>query len=199
MEHKQPTNCLNASIIIRPGTNIMSSLAMPNRTIIRVILVPLLILSVPFIAMQYSNEVAWDMFDFLIAGCLLFGACFSIETLIRKTNNMAYKIAISLTVLTSLLLIWVNLAVGIIGNENNPANLMFIVVIAIAVVGSIYARFKPKGMAYTLLAVAITQITVAITTYLMGQGSILLITAVFTVLWLTTAWLFHRCRNSIGT
>ena len=49
-------------------------------------------------------------------------------------------------------LVWVNGAVGIIGNEENQANLLFFGVLAVAVVGSLIARFRAKGMALTFYA-----------------------------------------------
>jgi hypothetical protein len=45
-----------------------------------------------------------------------------------------------------------NLAVGIIGSEDNPANLMYGGVLAVGIIGAIIARFEPHGMARALVA-----------------------------------------------
>jgi hypothetical protein len=43
------------------------------------------------------------------------------------------------------ILIWMNLAVGIIGSEDNPANLMYGGVLAVAIVGAFMVRFRPMA------------------------------------------------------
>ena len=44
-----------------------------------------------------------------------------------------------------LLLIWMNLAVVLIGSENNPANLLYLGVLCIAILGAFIARLQPRG------------------------------------------------------
>ena len=55
------------------------------------------------------------------------------------------------------MLVWINLAVGIIGSEDNPANLMYGGVLAVGVAGAVAARFRPGGMARALAATALAQ------------------------------------------
>jgi hypothetical protein len=50
-----------------------------------------------------------------------------------------------------------NLAVGVIGTEDDPANLMYVGVLAVGIIGAIIARFRPHGMARTLFATALAQ------------------------------------------
>ncbi len=73
------------------------------------------ILAIPLIAMQFTNEVKWEFFDFLIMGVLLFATAFCINFILNKIPERGKRfffIAISLIVL---LLIWAELAVGIFG------------------------------------------------------------------------------------
>jgi hypothetical protein len=59
------------------------------------------------------------------------------------------------------LLVWTNLAVGIIGEPDELANLMYVGVLAVGILGAITARFRPAGMARALLATALVQALVA--------------------------------------
>ncbi len=75
-----------------------------------------LLLLIPFIAMQFTAEVAWTLSDFIIAGILLFGTGLTYTFITGKSKNFAYRIAIGFALFSGLLLIWVNTAVGLIGS-----------------------------------------------------------------------------------
>ena len=83
------------------------------RLIIKVALVTALILLIPLIAMQFTDEVVWDISDFVVMGAILFGTGLTYEFLMRKTRSTAHRVAIAVVV--AFLLIWVELAVGIFG------------------------------------------------------------------------------------
>ena len=120
----------------------------------RVALATALLLLVPLVAMQFTDEVRWDLADFVVAGALLFGAGLTYQLLARRTDNLAYRVAVAVAVLAALVLVWANLAVGLIGSEDNPANLMYLGVLAVGIVGAVAARFQPRGMARALFAMA---------------------------------------------
>lgn len=63
--------------------------------------------------MQFTDQVQWTLFDFLVAATLLLSAGFAIDFVIRKVKKSNYRIALSLTIFSILLLIWAELAVGI--------------------------------------------------------------------------------------
>lgn len=107
--------------------------------------------------MQFTDQVAWDETDFAVMGIMLFGACSAYELAARTTRNIAYQAAVGVAVVAAFILIWMNLAVGIIGAEDNPANLMFGGVLAVAILGALVVRFKPYGMARALAATALAQ------------------------------------------
>ncbi len=79
-------------------------------------LIAALILSIPFFAIQFTNEVNWSLFDFAIAGILLFGTGLTIELVLRKVKKMKYRIMVSLGILIILFIVWAELAVGIFGS-----------------------------------------------------------------------------------
>lgn len=72
-----------------------------------------LILLVPLVAMQFSDEVDWKLGDFVFMGCLLFGTGLLYELLSSMTRNTTYKILIGAVLLLALLAAWVELAAGI--------------------------------------------------------------------------------------
>ena len=75
------------------------------------------LLLIPFIAMQFSNEVQWTLFDFIVAGGLLLATGTSVELIIRKVKSINARLIIICSVLLLLLLVWVELAVGVFGTS----------------------------------------------------------------------------------
>ena len=96
------------------------------QTIPGVALATVLLLLVPWLAMQYTDEVNWSLADFLIAGVLLFSAGLSYVLITQSATNFIYRTAIAAAMGTTIFLIWANLAVGLIGAGPNPGNLMYI-------------------------------------------------------------------------
>ena len=119
------------------------------------------LLMLPLIAMRFTTDVNWTASDFVAAGIMLGGAGLGTEFLVRRSCSHAYRIGATVAVLGALLTVWVNLAVGMIGDEDNPYNLLFFGVIVTALLGMILARFKAAGMAGAMLVAGIAQATVA--------------------------------------
>ena len=86
-----------------------------NKRLIGIVLTVLLLLLIPLTAMQFTDEVNWTLFDFIIAAILLLGTGLSCELVLRKIKKINLRIAICVTLLAGLLLIWAELAVGIFG------------------------------------------------------------------------------------
>jgi hypothetical protein len=148
---------------------------------------------------QITDEVVWDLADFAVAGALLFGAGLMYELAARKTGNFAYRAAVVASLAAAFILVWVNVAVGIIGDEGDLANLMYIGVLAVGIIGAIIARFQPHGMARALFATALAQALVAVIALiaelgspLSGPGEILILNGFFIALWVGSALLFRR-------
>lgn len=94
---------------------IRTYIIMQNKRLIIILFTSALILLIPLIAMQFTNEVNWTLLDFVVAGILLFGTGLLCELVIRKVSKIKYRIIICLVLLVILLLIWAELAVGIFG------------------------------------------------------------------------------------
>ncbi|MBN8822665.1 MULTISPECIES: hypothetical protein [unclassified Spirosoma] len=75
-----------------------------------------ILLSIPFIAMQFTNEVNWSLFDFIVAGTLLLGTGLMCELVLRTVRKREYRLALCGAILLALVLIWIELAVGIFGS-----------------------------------------------------------------------------------
>jgi len=156
------------------------------------------LLCAPAIAMYYTGEVVWTASDFLAMGTLLTVVLGAYELLASRAQNIVYRAASVLTTLGLFLLIWINLAVGIIGDEGNAANLMFAAVIAILTGGACVARLKPGGMARTLGAAAGVQLAIGAIALAGGLGAegpgwprdVSALTAFFSGLWAVAAMLF---------
>jgi hypothetical protein len=77
-------------------------------------------------------------------------------------NRNAYRAAVGIALTTALILVWMNAAVGLIGTEDNSANLMYVGVLAVGIIGAIIARLRPHGMARALFATALAQALVPV-------------------------------------
>ena len=155
----------------------------------------LFLLLLPWVAMQFTSEVVWDLTDFAVFGGMLLVVCGSYELAARLTGNKTYRLAVGIALVGAFLLVWINLAVGIIGNEGSTANMVFFVIPVVGVVGALIARFESRGMARALVATAIAQALVAVIALIVGWGFIFVLTGFFILLWLTSAYLFWKAAK----
>jgi len=74
-----------------------------------------LLLIIPFIAMQLTDEVEWSLFDFIIMGTLLLITGLMGEIIFKKVKKYKHRVILYVVVAITFLLIWAELAVGIFG------------------------------------------------------------------------------------
>ena len=86
-----------------------------NKRLTAIVLTVPLLLLIPLIAMQFTHEVKWTIWDFVAAAVLLFSTGLMCELVMRKVKKVKYRITICLAILVVLLLVWAELAVGIFG------------------------------------------------------------------------------------
>lgn len=157
------------------------------------------LLTIPLIA-----RFPWTLSDFIVAGAMLGGSGLVLELLVRVSPNVFYRIGAGFAVLAALGLVWVNGAVGFLGGEDNPANLMFGGVIAVAVLGSVIGGFKAGGMARAMFAAAAAQVAVGLIGLAAGWASpggegvkeVAVGTILFGGLWLVSGGLFRRAART---
>ena len=173
--------------------------SMNYKSIIRIMLICALLLLIPLSAMLFTDEMNWDETDFIIVWILLCATGIGYKFITGKASSIVYRIAAAGTVATGLLLMWANLAVGLIGNENNPANLMYFGVIIVLIIGAITSRLEPGGMARALFATVTAQLLVPVIAMIIWKPSfdfgvvqVLGVNAFFAVLWTVPALLFRH-------
>lgn len=157
------------------------------------------ILTLPLVAMQFTEQVDWSPADFVFMGALIFGTGLLFELASRRSGSTAYRVGAGMGLLAALLLVWVNGAVGIIGSENNPANLMYLGVLAVAAIGAVWARFRAAELARALWMAALAQALVTGIAVALGLGApedgpveLLAINGFFLLLWIFAAGLLRE-------
>jgi hypothetical protein len=148
---------------------------------------------IPLAARMWA-DLPWTTFDFIVWGAMLLVAAGVCEIGLRLSGALAYRAGFVVAAGTAFLITWSNLAVGIIGNEDNPLNQIFFGVIAIALVGSFLVRFRARGMALTMAVTAAAQFGTAFVA-LAYEHIVFAIVGVFALGWLLSAWLFREAAR----
>jgi hypothetical protein len=115
----------------------------------------------------------------------------------------SYRLAVAVALGTVLLLLFGVGALGVIG-AGGEADKVYLAVPAVLVVGSLVARLRVPGMAVALLATAVTQVLAPVVAFAAGlegtQGASLVdvlgLTAMFSGLFLVSAWFFQRSAQA---
>lgn len=178
-----------------------------KKELLPVFLIPSLIVSIPVGAMLFRvSGWAWGPLDFILAWVLIAGVVFAYKWISKqRVGSFAYRLATGLGLFAALALLWVNLAVGLIGSEDNPVNAMYLGVLAIGGLGALAARFKPIGMSWTLFAAAAAQLAVPLIALLVrpndfspGVAQVFGLNAVFAGMFAVSGWLFRVSANRPG-
>lgn len=191
---------------IRHNDRLTSTLRLIGWTLVAGLLIT------PAVAMRFTEEVQWTTADFLFAGIILIGAGVIGELAVRASGAWSYRIGAGLAVLASVLLIWINGAVGIIGSEDHPANLLYLGVVLAAFVGGVVSRFRADGLSMSMIIAAVIQVVIGVVAVLRGWGEgsenwpqpVIVLSIIFGLIWLASAALFrradriHRAATPIG-
>ena len=95
--------------------NSQSEVITQNKRLIGIVLTVALLLLIPLITMQFTDEVDWKLPDFIIMGVLLLGTGLMCEFVMRKVKKFQHRFLLIGAILVALFLIWAELAVGIFG------------------------------------------------------------------------------------
>lgn len=144
--------------------------------------------------LPWAAKAPWTQFDFLVAAGLLGSVGLGFEIIVRTSTSLACRSGAALAVVTAFLTIWVNGAVGMIGSEANRYNLVFGIVVLVALIGAILARFEARGMTRAMALTAAAQAgagAAGLTTDPLGA----MLSMGFSGFWLLAAWLFRRAAS----
>lgn len=163
-----------------------------------------ILLMLPLIAMQFTTEVNWTASDFIFAAAMFGTVGGLFELTVRASGNLPYRGGVATALGTSFLLVWINGAVGMIGDEGNPANLMFFVVILMAIAGGIAARFQAAGLARAMIVAGAAQMLIAVIVLVWRIGAteppgfpaVVILVVLFGLPWFVSAWLFRQATRS---
>ena len=154
------------------------------------------LLMIPAIAMQLGAEgVHWTAFDFVVMGTLLGSCCAAYELATRMSGNTLYRLGFAVAIALGFLLVWINLAVGIIGGEDNLANAVFAGVLLVGAIGALLGQLRAAGMARAMVATGIAQLLAGGYALVLGSMEGGMLSAAFAVMWFTSAALFHKAAR----
>ena len=166
----------------------------------RWVLVTAAVLALPALAMALdlsildpgsgTDGVNWGPMDFAVMGVLVLGAGLLYEYASTRAGGIAQKAAVAIAVLASLGLVVVNLAVGFMDVEN--ANLMYALVLFVALVGAAIGRFEPRHAANAMFATAAVHTSVGVIGLVPNLGPTLAADAFWVAGWVASALLFRQ-------
>lgn len=94
------------------STNVITK----NKDITSVFVVTAAILTIPMVAMQFSEEWDWNVFDVTAIGTLLIGTGLLMVLASRRIKKVKHRVAIIVALLIAVLVTYIQLAVGIINS-----------------------------------------------------------------------------------
>lgn len=164
------------------------------------------LLITPAIAMRFTEGVRWTTNDFLFAGIILIGAGVIMELAVRASSAWSYRLGAGLAVLASVLLLWLNGAVGVIGPEDHPANLLYLGLMAATFAGALASRFRASGLSLTMASAALLQALTGVLAITRNWGEasesqprpVIVLSIFFCLIWLASAALFRRAALPDG-
>ena len=123
--------------------------------------------------------------------------------MVPGSRRSAYRAAVGLTLAAVSLLVWLSLGVGIIGQDGDRTNAVYVVVVAIGIVGAVVSRLQPEGMTRTLLAMALAQAVIGAVAVILRLGhphspalELIGLTTIFVALFVGSALLFRRAART---
>lgn len=175
--------------------------------ITRLIIFTALILLIPVFGNFFVDGWNWSFFDFIFAGVLIFSTGFAYQLVASRGNSTTYRMATGLALATAFALVWINAAVGLIGDGDlDSPNALYFGVLLIGLISAISSRSRPQGMSRALFATAIAQLLVppialifwppATTSWAPGVLPVFCLNAVFAVLFAVSGWLFGRAGKN---
>jgi hypothetical protein len=131
-----------------------------GKTMLRVALGALAVLTVPLVASQFVKDWNWGAGGFVVAYVLFFLTGMSYALIAKKMGMWSYKVGVAVALVAGFALGWSNMVQ--VADSGHPENLVYYSVLAVGVVGAWLARLQARGLAPTLFAMAGTLALIAV-------------------------------------
>jgi hypothetical protein len=158
------------------------------------------LLLVPLLASQFVEGWNWSPSDYVFAWIMFSGTGLMFGYLANKYRERDQRLAAGVALAAVFMLVWGTLAVGFIGGEDEPANLLVLGVVLVAAVASLTARFDPRKMPSALFVAAGAQALVPFVALALwgpptnpdpaGIAGVIAMSGFFAFLWVTAGLLF---------
>lgn len=156
-----------------------------------------LLLLLPLVAMQFTDQVDWSVGDFVFAGLLLFGSLGAYEVIARKSTDVLYRAGVGLGVGATFLLLWVNAAVYI---TDSAADGLYYGAALVGIVGVVVALFRPGAGAGAMLTAVAALVLACVATLATGLvpnpyvsvAELVGLTGFYAVLYAGAGWLLRE-------
>lgn len=173
-----------------------------QKNILRALFISTALLIIPFSASFWVEGWLWTVSDYVLAWILFSMVSLGFTFIAHSAKNAPYKAAAGLAIVGTFLLVWVNGAVGIIGDSD--ANMFYALVVFTLLLGTILSRLKPLGMSYTLFSAALVQALIPVIAFIIntpdftpGVALVFLLNFFWVALFTGSGLLFRRAQNQI--
>jgi hypothetical protein len=165
-----------------------------------VLLVPLLGMTLRILLPHGTETIGinWGPVDFVAAGVLVLGSGLLYEYGRDRSVRLPHRLAVAIAVGAAFLLVWANLAVGLIGRSGSPANLAYLAVLAVAIGGAASSRFEPRRSSDAMVAAALLQAVISVIAMVAGLSATPVADLFFITLWVASAVLFRQASLGPG-
>lgn len=151
--------------------------------------------ALPAVAMLVTSEVQWSLADFIVFAGLLALVVMPFQLALRRVRNFAALSAVAVALGTGFVMVWANLAIGLVGDGPTLANRALMAVLVVPVIGAILTRAAPRGMAGVMLATALVNAVVLAILALTAPETGVIFCFAFVFGWLVSALLFRRAAD----
>jgi hypothetical protein len=166
----------------------------------RWLLVTAALLALPALAMAFNIQVPdpgqgtegvnWSPMDFATMGVLILGSGLLFEYASSRGASLAHRAAVGIAVLAGFGLVWVNVAVGMM--DVQPGNLMYVLVLFVALIGAAIGRFEPREASIAMFATAGAHAVVAVIALIANLSPTLPADAFWIAGWVASGLLFRQ-------
>lgn len=150
-----------------------------------------------------AGDWPWSLSDFVFAAVLFALVGGALELAAWRSSSWSYRAAVAIAAGCALLHVWITAAVGIIGSEDNPGNLVYLAVVGFAIFGSVLTLGRPSAMAWVMGSTAVVEVLVPIITFAglaepkgdVLQPEVFGLGMVFAAMWLESTALFRKAAR----